>query len=515
MEVIEISSDEETRPSGPASLNLLQGRPQPLMPLQVTDRGQSASNGPLLMDAKVTPRLPEPFPRNPKNNVEENEGSHNSKSYPGVELNGNPSSLCPLPSNIYRETQDDLVSYEEYFYSTEPGCFVKDVTRIPDANAKIPCFKCDICSKVVTGNIRFMDHVEGHFFSSMCLKGSADLLDLCRYCLRRFSTPHEMQLHVVHAHFGFVSDSCQCRICEQTFEDEYIFAFHLRECHPPRDMPYVCQACRFRTSSYADFADHFVREHSNTSLLYCMYCLMLYRLREVNARQSLYYSASYIRHVRNHYTQVSNNTTRPCSKCRLTFNSAEEQKSHEMKSHKGKPFKQEVREDKLHGSRKINMKSLHLLRMPERLDQMKCLECSRSMALSLHYRSFRQCSRLACGYATCCHFNYKSHCEFAHRPLEIAAAVGWNYRGRPPRDRPLPVYMQCDCGHRDVYGDSMAKHLVECPFTDNRRVRLVSREPHRKKVNLKKYTLVEPQSELLTYMKLRRLMPRLAYTAPT
>lgn len=508
MEVIEISSDEDQTPSE-------QRCSQSGIPLPLTDLGQSTSNGPVLIDTKANALLSEAYSHLNKSTVNESAVSNASKSYPGVELNGHPSSACPIPSNIYRETQDDLVTYEEYFYSTEPGCYVKDVTRIPDAKSKVPCFKCDICSKIVTGNIRFMDHVEGHFFSSMCLSGSSDLLDLCRYCLRRFPTPHEMQLHVVHAHFGFASDTCQCRICEQTFEDEYMFAFHLRECHPPRDMPYVCQACRFRTSSYNDFVDHFTREHSDTSLLYCMYCLALYRLREVNSRQCLFYSASYVRHVRNHYTQVSNNATKPCGKCRLTFNSVEEQRTHELKSHKGKPFKQEVREDKLHGSRKINMKSLYLLRMPERLDHLKCLECSRSMSLSVHYRSFRQCSRFACGYATCCHFNYKTHCEFAHRSPEIAVSVGWNYRGRPPRDRPLPVYMQCDCGHRDVYGDSMAKHLVLCPHSDTRRVRLVPREPHRKKVNMKKYTLLEPENELLSYMKFRRLIPRLSYSAPT
>ncbi len=323
-----------------------------------------------------------------------------------------------------------------------------------------------------------------------------------------------MQLHVVHAHYGLVSDLCQCRICEQTFEDEYMFAFHMRECHPPRDMPYVCQACRFRTSSYQDFADHFVREHSDTGLLYCMYCLLLYRLREVNSRQCLYYSASYIRHVRSHYTQVANNSTRPCTKCRLTFNSTEEQRTHEMKSHKGKPFKQEVREDKLHGSRKINMKSLYLLRFPERLDQLKCLECSRSMSLSLHYRSFRQCSRLSCSFATCCHFNFRSHSEHAHKD-DLPNAVGYSYRGRPPRYRPLPVYMQCDCGHKDVYGDSMAKHLALCSASSSRRARILSREPQRKRVNLKKFSLLDPKSELLTYMKFRRIVPRHSNSLPT
>uniref|UniRef100_M3YKF4 C2H2-type domain-containing protein n=1 Tax=Mustela putorius furo TaxID=9669 RepID=M3YKF4_MUSPF len=52
----------------------------------------------------------------------------------------------------------------------------------------------------------------------------------------------------------------------------------MKDTHKPGEMPYICQVCQFRSSSFSDVESHFRASHENTKNLLCPFCLKVSRM---------------------------------------------------------------------------------------------------------------------------------------------------------------------------------------------------------------------------------------------
>ncbi|MBZ3886120.1 Zinc finger protein 280C [Sciurus carolinensis] len=104
-----------------------------------------------------------------------------------------------------------------------------------------------------------------------------------------------------------------CKICELSFETEHILLQHMKDTHKPGEMPYICQVCQFRSSTFSDVETHFRASHENTKNLLCPFCLKVSRM-----------ATPYM----NHYMKHQKKGIHRCTKCRLQFLTCKEKTDH-------------------------------------------------------------------------------------------------------------------------------------------------------------------------------------------
>lgn len=98
----------------------------------------------------------------------------------------------------------------------------------------------------------------------------------CNYCFLGFNNNNALKVHLEEVHFVIhnkVEHDYDCQICEEKFEDRVNLVYHMQKTHVEMELPYECGVCKFRTSFYKQFIDHFsqVSLASDLLRLYCCY----------------------------------------------------------------------------------------------------------------------------------------------------------------------------------------------------------------------------------------------------
>ncbi|CAL8091396.1 unnamed protein product [Calicophoron daubneyi] len=254
-----------------------------------------------------------------------------------------------------------------------------------------------------------------------------------------------------------------CRICGAQESSEIALARHLQSCHRQREMPYVCRLCLFRSSLYEDILDHFKKVHDNSNHLLCTYCLRIFTPSD--ARTSLLPALTvgmnaqalgvgvgqtqvFLQHLRMHQVR---HQLRRCPTCKLNFTNKSDYQVHRRLDHKATRGVNEEEKHEAHAESGVSMtsndsnitteeqqtgrpthlmkvvhpnnvtlmnapeagriKNLALLRFPENLSDMHCLECGEKLGTEEH-RRYLPCS--VCRFATCCSAGYNRHIQNIH-----------------------------------------------------------------------------------------------------
>ncbi|KAH8024230.1 hypothetical protein HPB51_022333 [Rhipicephalus microplus] len=146
----------------------------------------------------------------------------------------------------------NCVILDEYYYARKKPCPADN--QLVETRGDF-CFKCPICKKLITNNIKTQQHITNHIEGSR--QRNPDLTDLtiCKYCFKEFETPYSMQCHAEAAHLK--PDGIVCKICSQEFDLVSSLIDHMKLYHNPSEMPYSCQLCGFRSSFHHDVVSHF------------------------------------------------------------------------------------------------------------------------------------------------------------------------------------------------------------------------------------------------------------------
>ena len=353
-------------------------------------------------------------------------------------------------SSSSSEPNSDLLSVKEFYVSQEPS------TAYYDDQSVSALFVCNICSKQFKTNISAARHLYHHLRPDHNNIATASIK--CLHCLLPFSSLHKLQLHQMwHRSDALkdVKDRNVCEICEIDFLDTLSLAYHLKDCHRPQDMPYVCGLCFYRTSIYKHVLRHFDETHKGTTHLLCRYCLRIFKLHQSSSTGICMLNV-YFLHLKRHVTSRS---TFRCSRCRLFYLTLSDLKHHEETDHQGVAFLK-------NNSVALNVTSvvdkqedLRNLRLDDDAKTSVCFHCGEQFGRSNHLTRYRLCQEDACRFATCCRRSMSRHLRDYHSAESKSNDFA---RRRKPSDRPLPYYMHCHCSWYTILGNAMASHLEKC-----------------------------------------------------
>ncbi|XP_037677676.1 zinc finger protein 280C-like isoform X2 [Choloepus didactylus] len=191
-----------------------------------------------------------------------------------------------------------IMLVSDFYYGRHEG-------NVEEEQKTYTTFKCFSCLKVLKNNIRFMNHMKHHLELEKQNSESWENHTTCQHCYRQYPTPFQLQCHI----------ETICKICELSFESEHILLQHMKDTHKPGEMPYICQVCQYRSSSFSDVETHFRASHENTKNLLCPFCLKVSKM-----------ATPYM----NHYMKHQKKGIHRCSKCRLQFLTCKEKIEHKI-----------------------------------------------------------------------------------------------------------------------------------------------------------------------------------------
>lgn len=372
----------------------------------------------------------------------------------------------------------NCVILDEYYYARKKPCPAEN--QLVETRGDF-CFKCPICKKLITNNIKTVQHITNHIEGSR--QRNPDLTDLtiCKYCFKEFETPYSMQCHTEAAHLK--PDGIVCKICSQEFDLVSSLIDHMKLYHNPSEMPYSCQLCGFRSSFHNDVVSHFHEDHLGTNALLCRFCLRVYIVKFSNNCASIGVQNFYC-HLFKHLARTS---ARRCPICCLVFLSHLDMKAHREKEHVSmlheagvevvkttdaspilvpephmKPRRTALNSivsptNLLNSSScrpRFSMPAVHL--EPQAL-HCTCLECRKPIDED-HFNRSVSCGE--CKYTTNCTKAFADHMICRH-----SSAV----KSRVPLFRLAPPALRrpgtCPCGFQSSDGNTLISHLVSCDQT--------------------------------------------------
>ncbi|CAH0602864.1 unnamed protein product [Chrysodeixis includens] len=224
--------------------------------------------------------------------------------------------------NIKKEVRpEETVSMERYYFGQIGGNEEVKKTAI--------AVECPVCHVEFNENFALMLHLFSHAVPDAAGAHPAQ----CQYCLTRFTSQEELDVHLKHNHPADTKSpelfTYACLICEVRFAAVLTLASHMQKCHCPRELPYACDACDFRVSAHRSAADHYRTQHSHTDTVFCPYCLKVIRIysdgHELTANLVLY-----LDHLKQH--QDKDLEVR-CNRCVLKFVHLGQLKEHQVRDH--------------------------------------------------------------------------------------------------------------------------------------------------------------------------------------
>lgn len=109
----------------------------------------------------------------------------------------------------------------------------------------------------------------------------------CLYCLAKYSDEDKLKDHKFDQHpietkgvelnrslgGNAFYQQYRCLICHHRLNSVNLLTTHMQNKHGLLELPYVCQACNYRTSSHSDIMEHFYEDHKYQNFLLCPFCL--------------------------------------------------------------------------------------------------------------------------------------------------------------------------------------------------------------------------------------------------
>ena len=160
----------------------------------------------------------------------------------------------------HKETTDDLGCYGE-------SCEKSLKTR--DYSSSVKTMKCVDCGKKYANNYALMKHARNKYINTVNHSSSGG--ECCKHCCREFPLPFDEQTHVEFVH-TVESPNLVCLICLLHFHTRQRYLLHMNKYHYPRDMPYSCPMCSYKTSFHSGLRHHFYKHHSNIRAFMCLLC---------------------------------------------------------------------------------------------------------------------------------------------------------------------------------------------------------------------------------------------------
>ncbi|KAF9415116.1 hypothetical protein HW555_007150 [Spodoptera exigua] len=245
--------------------------------------------------------------------------TNKAKSYVDDDLDD-----IPL-KNIKKEVRpEETVSMERYYFGQIGG----DEEVVKTAIA----VQCPVCHEEFNDNILLMTHLYSH---AVPPAEDGSNLAQCTFCLTRFPTQEELDVHLKHSHPADTKSpdlfTYACLICEVRFAAVLTLASHMQKTHAPRELPYACDAaaCTYRVSSHAALLQHYAARHKHTHSVCCPHCLKVIRVYsdgyELTANVVLY-----LDHLKQH--QDKDLEVR-CNRCVLRFVHLGQLKEHQVRDH--------------------------------------------------------------------------------------------------------------------------------------------------------------------------------------
>lgn len=368
----------------------------------------------------------------------------------------------------------NCVILDEYYYATKEASHEHSQ---PLETRGDFCFKCPICKKLITNNVKTVKHISNHIEGSRQRNPDLSDLTICKYCFREFETPYSMQCHVEAAHLK--PDGIVCRICSQEFDLVPSLIDHMKFYHNPSEMPYSCQLCGFRSSFHKDIISHFHRDHVGSNALLCRFCLRVYIVKFSNNCASIGVQNFYC-HLFKHLARTS---ARRCPVCCLVFLSHLDMKAHRDREHVSMRNQPGVAAVKTTDSSPVLVPEPHLkprrafpsslapaanhlgsscrprfsvpaVHLEPQTLHCTCIECRKPIDED-HFNRSVSCGD--CKYTTNCTKAFADHMICLHSSVA---------KNRLPIFRLSSATLRrpgtCPCGFQTCDGDTLISHLLEC-----------------------------------------------------
>ncbi|XP_053966982.1 uncharacterized protein LOC128868667 isoform X1 [Anastrepha ludens] len=364
-----------------------------------------------------------------------------------------------------KDVDDDLKGLEELYYGIRNGLDInfesfpyKNASGVVVEAATVECPICDI-NDSFDSNEKLQTHLVSHIIVDK------DHQFQCLFCLDKHPSEtvlskHNQIMHPLETKAAS-SASYHCLICQQRFNSLHHLTVHLQKMHNMLELPYVCQACNYRSSSHRDAVRHFYDDHKNQNFLQCPFCLDIFRF-SYKGRISVSNIENYYMHLRAHIGKRDSQLR--CQKCALSFTEKGALKQHSANQHISLLKSTQKIQPLLANSMLIappKIRSHHREPLPYTvvsklgefyafIDGSICAECNSEILNEDHFSGILKCNKC----------NYKSCCERA--VFEHAAECSGGSGAREVMELPLPNEMHCICGFSTSIGNKMAHHLATC-----------------------------------------------------
>lgn len=173
----------------------------------------------------------------------------------------------PGKKDVKYKEDEEMKGLEDIYYGVKEGPNVL-YEALPD-NYEI---ECPVCTETYDSNEKLQTHLVSH----ICIDGK-DHHFQCLFCLEKHATEISLNKHNLLMHPSETktssSASYHCIICQGRFNNLHFLTTHLQKCHCQLELPYVCSACNYRSSSHRDVVRHFYDDHKKQNFLQCPFCL--------------------------------------------------------------------------------------------------------------------------------------------------------------------------------------------------------------------------------------------------
>ncbi|XP_052746971.1 uncharacterized protein LOC112055572 [Bicyclus anynana] len=354
----------------------------------------------------------------------------------------------PLKSIKKEIKPEETVSLERFYYGQTKEDAVDNIAI---------AVLCPICHVEFNESLPLMEHIFKHLVPS---PAGCDAAPQCRYCLARFATDDEVASHLNSAHpIGTKAPDVftyACLICEVRFAAVLTLATHMQKTHMPRELPYACGACAYRSSAHRATVDHQRACHRRAAALCCPHCFKVIPVYadgyELTANVLLY-----VEHLKQHQDK---DLEVKCNRCVLKFVHLGQLKEHQIRDHTSVedaiPLCSEehlINQPKNKARPPVKDCANH--NISETYEGVTlvlpagavCRECDTPLDTDKHFLGRTTCSK--CCYATSCYRGMLRHSGYCAGPHSLETAP-----------RRAPARLHCVCGYCTDIGTDMLSHLL-------------------------------------------------------
>lgn len=366
-----------------------------------------------------------------------------------------PDTKSKQPAQPAASASPEMKGLEELYYGVQEGTAYNYDNLITQQS-----LDCPLCSDTFDSNEKLQTHLVAH----ISIDGK-DHQFQCLFCLEKHPSELSLSKHnqLMHAMETKVGIQFCCLICQQRHSSLHFLTVHMMKTHSLLELPYVCEACEYRSSSHRDLVRHFYDDHKQQNFLQCPLCLGIFRIAVKGELKQKNIEAFYM-HLQAH---LPKDETKKCSKCSLCFHEKGFLKRHLAYHHQSNyKVANQIRPllansalieiPKVRGHHKeptpyaiqSKFKDLYIYLKSGSI----CAECDTEVLNEDHFIGQLKCTK--CAYKTCCERAMYQHSTVCQNSSSN------NLPGA--MELPSEEEMHCVCGFSTAIGNKMARHLAIC-----------------------------------------------------